>query len=85
MESPQPLPVVLPPGKLTASLRSQVESAVANIIPDGKSGAVLAIAGSEGVTVTVATKIGDDWTLSAEASKKWRGDVSGRIMIVGSW
>ena len=79
------LPIVIPSGSLTRQLRGQIESAVAQIIPDGKRGAVLAIAGNEGATVTVATKIGDDWILAADASRKWGGAVSGQVRVVKSW
>lgn len=79
------LPIVVPSGKVSRQLRAQVEAAVAEIVPAGKRGAFLAIAGHEGTTVTVATKIGDDWILAADANRKWSGEVSGQVRVVGSW
>jgi hypothetical protein len=79
------LPVVVTHGPVTRSLRQQVELAVADLVPAGRRGAVVALAGHEGATVTVATKVGDHWRLAGNVSRKWGGDVSGQVVVVGSW
>lgn len=83
--TPVPLPVEIPSGPLTKSLRASIESAVKDIVPDGKRGAVLAIADHEGATIAVATKVGDSWRIGGDVQRKWGGAVQGRVMVVGSW
>jgi len=78
-------PVTLPPGRFTPTIRSQVEHAVAQIVPEGDTVAVLALADGDGSTVTVAAKVGDHWELAASAGKAWHGPISGQVVLVGSW
>lgn len=81
----QPTDVIVPVGRITNRLRAKVEAAVADLVAKDKRGAILAIAGAEEITVTVATKLGDEWLLAAEVAHKWGGDVTGQVMVMGSW
>lgn len=86
-QPPEPLtlPVVVPSGPMTRSLREQVQGAIADLIPLDKRGAAVAIAGHEGATLTVATRIGESWALGGDVTRKWGGDVHGRVLVVGTW
>jgi hypothetical protein len=33
----------------------------------------------------IATKFGEHWTLAGEVESTWGGDVSGRVLLTGSW
>ena len=80
-----PLPLELTPGPVTRPLRESIEAAIADIIPEDKQGAVLAIAGREGATVVGATRVGDHWKIGGEVHRKWGGRVEGRVMVIGAW
>lgn len=82
---PQPLPIALPKGPLTAQLRDAVEMELAKSIPDGKKGVVVAVANHEGVSAAIAMKVGDHWKLGGSVQKKWGGDVSGQVLVIGTW
>ena len=82
---PTPLPIALPNGPLTKQLKTAVELELSKAIPDGKKGAIVAIANHEGATVAVATKLGDSWKLGGSVTQKWGGGVSGQVMVVGTW
>lgn len=81
----QPLGIAIPTGPLTKSIRSQIESTIAAIVPADKNGAVLAIANMEGATIMVAHRINQHWQLSADVTRKWSGPVSGEVKLLGTW
>lgn len=85
MDHPRPLPLVLPPGPVTRSFRAQVEAAVADVIEEGRTGALLAIAGAEGGTAVLATRVGRDWVLAGEVEWKWDGALTGRVVVTKDW
>lgn len=84
-DAPTLLPSVVPPGRLTRALREQIEREIAEAIPEGKRGVVVALADQEAATVGVATRIGSSWKLSADVSRTWRGKVSGQVKVIGVW
>jgi hypothetical protein len=54
-------------------------------VPDGKSGALLAIADENGARLHVAFKVGESWKVGAAVGRPWRGGVEGSISVVGYW
>jgi hypothetical protein len=38
-----------------------------------------------GVVAGIAVRIGTNWQLGADLETRWGGDVSGRVMVMGSW
>jgi hypothetical protein len=82
-----PLPVLVPPGPLTASITKAVEDAVASSVPEGKRGALVTVLGPSGIHVGVTAKLdrAGNWKLSGEAEYAWGGHVSGQAILVGSW
>lgn len=82
-----PLGVTVPPGPLGASIQRQVEQALGEMVPAGRTGAAVAVLTREGAAVTVATRLdpAGHWTLAGQAATTWGGDVSGQVMLVGSW
>jgi hypothetical protein len=82
-----PLGVMLPPGQLTASIQKAVEQAVANSVPKGKRGALVAVVAPNGAAVGVVAALDKDgdWKLAADAKVAWDGKVSGQVVLSGSW
>lgn len=67
-------------------LKQSIANAVQDLIPPDHKGAVIMVASQTGMTFGVATKIGKDWQIAGDVTKKWdSGDVSGRVMVMGSW
>lgn len=58
---------------------------VTNTIPPGKRAALVLIADEGGARVHAAARLGDTWKVAFGAGKAWRGPVSGRVGLVGSW
>lgn len=77
----------LPPGPLTAAFKAEIERSLATAVPPGKRGALLVVVDKDGAQVEVTANLTDDgdWRLGAEASTTWGGNVSGRVMLTGSW
>lgn len=54
-------------------------------IPEGKRGALVAIADESGARLHVAAKFGDNWKVAFEAGKPYHGKVEGFVAVQGSW
>ena len=77
---------LIPVGPLSASMRAEVERYIAAEIPEGKRGAIVGVASTDGgVTIAAAAKLGDDWKLAGDVGRRWDGVVSGRVYVIGSW
>jgi hypothetical protein len=72
-------------GPLSAAVRAEIEHRLGELVPPGRTGATLVVLDPNGAKAVVATKLGDHWTLAGEASSTWGGDVSGRVLLTGSW
>ncbi len=67
-------------------LRASIADAVKQIVPDGKSGAALAVIDTDGSAhFLIAQKIGADWEVQGELSHRNGEAVSGSVKIAGSW
>jgi hypothetical protein len=75
----------VPRGPLSAAVKAEIEQQVADLVPPDRTGATLVVLDPNGAKAVVATKLGDHWTLAGEASSTWGGDVSGRVLLTGSW
>lgn len=90
-----PLPVTIPPARLTKALREQIEREVAAVVPPGKRFAVLGVYDHDnrvltgGMAMRLTPKDGDtgpSWSLSAEFSKTLDDKgMSGRIAVIGAF
>lgn len=82
---PLPTAVVLPTGPVTRLDREAIERALSDLIPAGKTGALIGVATHEGMVLGVAARVNQTWTVGAEVEKRWGGRVTGRVMVVGAW
>ena len=72
-------------GPISLDIRRSIEQAITDVIPDGHTQAVVAVVNMDGFSATYAAKLGDHWKLDAEIEKKWSGNVTGSVKILGSW
>lgn len=84
MDTPREVGTV-PAGPLSAAVRAEIERQIADLVPPGRTGATLVVLDPAGAKAVVATKLGEHWTLAGEADVTWGGDVSGRVILTGSW
>jgi hypothetical protein len=75
----------IPRGPLSAAVKAEIELQVGQLVPPGRTGATLVVLDRNGARATVATKVGDHWTLAGDVTTTWGGDVSGRVVLTGSW
>lgn len=73
----------------SAPLHEQVRDALARdlaMIPEGHSGALVAIIDESRVRAGYARRIGGEWQISAEVEKHWkRRGAEARVVVRGSW
>lgn len=88
--TPVPTGLTLPQGPITVDFKKAVASALDVMIPADKKGALLAVASHDATGKTtfifgVATKLdaAGNWKLGADV--QWDGQVTGRVMLMGSW
>lgn len=89
--SPVPTGLTLPAGPVTVDFKKSIESSLDVLIPPDKKGALLAVASFDSVTKKpkfvfgVATKLDKqgNWKLGSDI--QWDGQVTGRVMLMGSW
>jgi hypothetical protein len=77
------LPLLLPKGSITKQTREQIELSVAELIPEGKTLAVLGVADKDGIAAVVVAKMGTHWKLQGDFRRAWGGDVSGAVKVIG--
>lgn len=76
----------LPAGPVTAGIRASIEGAIAAIVPPARSGAFVAVVTNDGtLRGAIATRLGKDWMLAADVDRTWGGEVSGKVLLMGSW
>lgn len=68
-----------------AALQKAVERVVAESVPEGKHGALVATMTAEGARVAVAAKIGEHWQVVGVLEKKHDGPITGAGSIVATW
>lgn len=75
------------PGPLSRAVQQEIETQLAQAIPPGKRGALLVVAGKDGAQFQVAAALDRDgqWKLAGNASTTWGGDVTGSVVLAGSW
>jgi hypothetical protein len=54
-------------------------------VPDGKRGALLVIADTNGARAHLAANINNTWKVAFEVGKPWAGPVNGAVMLEGAW
>ena len=68
-----------------ASLRKAISAAVAQTVPEGRTGAAVAVVDADGsLHVVLASKIGANWEIAGSLDKDGK-HVSGSVRIAGSW
>lgn len=75
----------VPIGDVTLDLRQSIEQAITDVIPAEHTAAIIAVANLDGFSATFAAKIGTHWQIDAELERKWSGQISGSVKILGSW
>lgn len=78
-----PLPPV-PPGPIASMLKQQVHQALSEI-PEGKQGALVAVATESGVNLVMAHRVDDKWTAAAWVGKTWDQPISAGAYVKASW
>jgi hypothetical protein len=68
-----------------ASLQRAVERVVAESVPAGKHGALVATMTSAGARVAVAARIGDHWQVVGVLEKKHDGPIEGAGSVIATW
>lgn len=80
-------PLVLPPGPVPPGFRDAIEKSIANLIPPGRRGAVLGVRDlrTGRTTFGVAANLDGKGNWKAAIEGDWDGDLSGRVVLVGSF
>lgn len=69
-----------------SALQRVVEDTIATSIPEGKNGALVAVATTAGVKVAVAANLPiEGWKVVGVLDKPHDGPLSGAAMVVGTW
>ena len=77
--------MVTPPEMISASIKRHVEQALAEI-PPGKSGAMVAVATTDGVNLVFAHRTATDWEVAAWVGKQWRNkDLLAGVAVKKTW
>lgn len=74
-----------PPVFSGGALQRVVEMTIAEQVPEGKRGALVAVATTAGVRVAVAAKIGDHWQVMGTLDKPHDGPLSGAAAVTATW
>lgn len=75
----------VPPGPIASMLKAQVHAALAEI-PEGKQGALVAVATESGVNLVVAHRVGEKFRVAAWIGKSgWDKPINGGVEIRASW
>jgi hypothetical protein len=69
---------------ISDAMKQKITDAFA-IVPEGKTGALVAIVDEHGARLHVAHKINDHWKVGAAVGRPWSGGVEGYVGIEGSW
>lgn len=88
MTSPVPTPLFQGTGGLSpAALKSAVTDFLNQdaAVPDGHSGALVAVVNLDKVEVVLATKITAGWTVNVVASHAWSGDNQFSVLSKTTW
>lgn len=89
--SPVETGLILPQGPVTVDFKKSIASSLDVLIPEGQRGALLAVASFDSVTgkpkfvFGVATKLNQSGTWKLGSDVQWNGEVTGRVMLMGSW
>lgn len=68
-----------------SALQSAVRAAVTDIVPEGKHGALVAVATTAGIKVAVAARVGNGWEVMGVLDKPHDGPLNGAAQVVKSW
>lgn len=72
----------------TPTLLAQAQQRMAESLaqlPEGKRGAIVGVATTEGARIAVVTKIGQDWALEGFVSKPYEGKVEAGCSVLHTW
>ena len=77
--------MVTPPAFISDSIKRHVDAVLAEI-PEGKNGAVVAVATMDGVNFAVAHRnAAKTWEVTVWAGKEWRGGVTAGAQVKHMW
>lgn len=85
MPSPSDTPALNRPLFSPSALQSAVRAAVTDIVPEGKNGALVAVATTQGIKVAVAARVGNGWEVMGVLEKPHDGPLEGAAQIVRAW
>lgn len=68
-----------------SALQSAVRAAVTDIVPEGKNGALVAVATTQGIKVAVAARGSNGWEVVGVLEKLHDGPLTGAAMVTKAW
>jgi hypothetical protein len=68
-----------------SSLQQAVERAIADSVPEGKHGALVAVMTTDGIRVAVAARINDVWQVKGLLEKQHEGPLTGAAAVTATW
>ena len=68
-----------------SSLQAAVRAAVTDIVPEGKNGALVAVATTAGIKVAVAARMGNGWEVVGVLEKLHDGPLNGAAQVTRTW
>jgi len=77
--------VTLKPGPVTPDFHQAVDRALADIIPPGRTGAVIFVGTQQKIVAAAAARIDQHWVIGGDVEKIFGGPLSGQVFIKGSW
>lgn len=69
---------------LSEAMRQKVRDAFA-IVPQGKTGALVAIVDERGARLHIAHKLNEHWKVGVAVGKPWDGKFEGYVGIEATW
>lgn len=68
-----------------SALQTAVRAAVTDIVPEGKNGALVAVATTQGIKVAVAARVGNGWEVVGVLEKPHDGPLAGAAQVTKVW
>ena len=68
-----------------SALQAAVRAAVTDMVPEDKSGALVAVATTAGIKVAVAVRLGGGWDVIGVLEKPHDGPLTGAAQVIKQW
>lgn len=69
---------------ISDAMRQKVRDAFA-VVPEGKTGALVAIVDANGARLHLAHKINDHWRVGGVVGRPWGGKFEGHVSVEAAW